>query len=213
MAEGSAKVNDARLLDTIVKLVEGLTDQLKNGINVLDVGCGSGHAINLMAKEYPNSKFAGYDFSKKAIAAAKTEARKLKLSNAKFIAKDVATLNESKKYDLITAFDAIHDQAKPTKVLKAIFKALRPEGVFLMVDIAASSNLHENLKHPLGPMLYSISTMHCMTVSLAYKGEGLGTMWGEQIARQKLNEAGFKSIDVKQVPGDIFNSYYMARKS
>lgn len=211
MSEDSSKVHDARLIDTILPLVSGLVNRLRKGISVLDVGCGSGHAINLMAKAFSSSNFTGYDFSKKGIAAAKDEARRLKLSNAKFMTRDVAMLNEPKKYDLITAFDAIHDQAKPTKVLKGISRALRKDGVFLMADVAASSNLQENLKHPLGPMLYSVSTMHCMTVSLAYKGEGLGTVWGEQLAREKLNQAGFTSIDVRQVPGDVFNSYYIAR--
>lgn len=212
MSEGSSKVQDARLVETILPLVDGLVDRLRKGISVLDIGCGAGHAINLMAEAFPSSRFVGYDFSKKAIAIAKTEAKHLKLQNARFAAKDVATLNEPKKYDLITAFDSIHDQAKPTKVLKAISKGLRPDGVFLLVDVAASSNLHENLQHPLGPLLYSISTMHCMTVSLAYGGEGLGTVWGEQLAKQKLNEAGFKSIEIRKVPGDILNSYYIARK-
>ncbi len=213
MSEGSSKVQDARLVDTILPLVDGLVERLQKGISVLDVGCGSGHAINLMAKAFPNSRFAGYDFSKKAIAAAKAEAKRMKLRNARFSAKDVATLNEPKKYDLITAFDSIHDQAKPTRVLKAISKGLRSDGVFLLIDVAASSNLHENLQHPLGPFLYSISTMHCMTVSLAYRGEGLGTVWGEQLAKEKLSEAGFKSVEIRRVPGDILNSYYIARKT
>ncbi len=213
MSEGSSKVQDARLIDTILPLVDGLVERLQKGISVLDLGCGSGHAINLMAKAFLNSRFVGYDFSKKAIVAAKAEAKRLKLDNAQFAAKDVATLNEPKKYDLITAFDSIHDQAKPTMVLKAISKSLRPGGVFLLVDVAASSNLHENLQHPLGPFLYSISTMHCMTVSLAYRGEGLGTVWGEQLAKQKLSDAGFKSMEIRKVPGDILNSYYIARKT
>ena len=213
MSEGSSKVQDARLVDTILPLVDGLVDRLREGISVLDVGCGSGHAINLMAKAFPNSKFIGYDFSKKAIAAAKAEAKRLQLQNARFAAKDVATLNEPKRYDLITAFDSIHDQAKPTKVLKAISKGVQPDGVFLLVDVAASSNLQENLQHPLGPFLYSVSTMHCMTVSLAYRGEGLGTVWGEQLAKQKLREAGFKSVEVRRVLGDILNNYYVARKT
>jgi hypothetical protein len=85
--------------------------------------------------------------------------------------------------------------------------------VFLMVDVGASSNLQENLQHPLGPFLYSVSTMHCMTVSLAYKGEGLGAVWGEQLAKQKLNEAGFKSVEIRRVLGDILNNYYIARKT
>jgi spermidine synthase len=91
---------------------------------------------------------------------------------------------------LITAFDTIHDQAQPTEVLKEIYNALRKGGVFLMQDIAASSFLHENINNTLAPTLYTFSTMHCMTVSLAYNDEGLGTVWGKQKAEQKLREAG-----------------------
>jgi hypothetical protein len=114
---------------------------------------------------------------------------------------------------LITAFDTKHDQAQPTKVLKEICNALRKGGVFLMQDIAASSHLHENMNNPLGPTLYTFSTMHCMTVSLAYNGEGLGTVWGKQKAEQKLRDAGFSPpIEVKQIEGDILNYYYIASK-
>jgi len=101
----------------------------------------------------------------------------------------------------------------PTQVLAAIAKALRPRGMFLMVDIAASSHLEENMDHPLAPFLYTISCNHCMTVSLAANGEGLGTMWGEQKARQMLSAAGFTQLEVMQVEGDIFNNYFIASKS
>jgi hypothetical protein len=82
-----------------------------------------------------------------------------------------------------------------------------------MVDVAASSHLHENVEHPLGPFLYTVSTMHCMTVSLEQGGDGLGTVWGEQKAKQMLSDAGFGGVEVKQVEGDILNNYYIARKS
>jgi hypothetical protein len=95
-------------------------------------------------------------------------------------------------------------------VLANIARSLRPGGVFLMVDVAASSNLEENMQHPLAPLMYAVSTTHCMTVSLALDGEGLGTMWGEQMARQKLADAGFNDVVVKSVPGDMMNSYYIA---
>lgn len=213
MSEESARVFDATLIDVTLPLVPRLVERLKAGIDVLDIGCGSGHAINLMAKAFPNSRFMGYDFSEEGTAAGRAEADVLGLSNARFEAKDVATLDEPGRYEFITAFDAIHDQAQPTKVLKAIADAVRPDGAFLMVDIAASSNLEENIEHPMGPALYMFSTMHCMTVSLALNGEGLGTVWGEQLASQKLADAGFTKVEVKQVPGDILNSYYIATKS
>lgn len=212
MAEESAQVFDATLIDVTLPLVPGLVDRLKSGIEVADISCGQGHAINLMAKAFSNSRFVGYDFSEGGISAGKAEAKQLGLTNARFEVKDVAALNETATYDLITVFDAIHDQAQPRKVLANISCALKPDGVFLCVDIQASSNLEENMQHPLAPMLYGVSTLHCMTVSLALNGEGLGTVWGEQKARELLTEAGFKRIDVEHVEGDIFNSYYVCRK-
>jgi SAM-dependent methyltransferase len=136
----------------------------------------------------------------------------MKLTNASFEVKDAAKLDVSNRFDLIAVFDAIHDQAQPAIVLEAIYNALKPGATFLCVDIAADSNLEGNLEHPLGPMLYTVSTMHCMTVSLAYGGVGLGTVWGEQKALEMLGEAGFKNIAVEHVEGDIFNNYYIAAK-
>jgi ubiquinone/menaquinone biosynthesis C-methylase UbiE len=212
MAEESAQVMDATLVDVTLPLVPGLVEKLKAGIDVADVGCGSGHAINLMAKAFRNSRFTGYDFSEEGIATGRREAAELGLTNAIFEVQDAATLDQREAFDLITVFDAIHDQAQPRKVLANISRALKPDGIFLCVDIQASSNLEENMEHPLAPMLYGVSTMHCMTVSLALNGEGLGTVWGEQKARELLTEAGFNKIDIEHVEGDIFNSYYICRK-
>ncbi len=212
MAEMSAQTFDATLIETTLPLVPGLVDQLKAGIDVADVGCGSGHAINLMAQAFPNSRFVGYDFSDEGIAAGRAEAEALGLSNAEFEVKDAATLDGARQFDLITAFDAVHDQAQPTQMLKGIADSLKPDGVFLCVDIAASSDVADNVEHPMGPFLYAISTMHCMTVSLALNGEGLGTVWGEQKARQMLADAGFTDVQVERVEGDVLNNYYIACK-
>ncbi|MDQ3852616.1 MAG: class I SAM-dependent methyltransferase, partial [Thermoproteota archaeon] len=137
----------------------GLGDRLRAGIDVLDVGCGQGHAINLLARNFPNSRFTGYDISKEGIGAAREEAKQIGLTNVKFEVRDIASINEHEKYDLITAFDVIHDQAQPAKVLKEIYNALRNKqeggeggaraGIFLMQDMAASSKLEENLENPL----------------------------------------------------------------
>jgi SAM-dependent methyltransferase len=213
MAEESTQVVDGSLLQVTLPLVPGLVERLQAGIDVADIGCGSGHALNLMAQAFPRSRFAGYDFSQEGIAAARAEASRLGLTNARFEVRDVSRLDAPDHYDFITAFDAIHDQARPAEVLKAIAKALRPEGVFLMLDIRASSLLEENMEHPLATFLYTISCNHCMTVSLAGDGAGLGTMWGEQVACQMLRDAGFTQLEVKHIEADIMNSYYIASKS
>jgi SAM-dependent methyltransferase len=212
MAEQSAEIHDAALFGSTLPLVDGIDERLAAGIDVCDVGCGQGHAINLMARAYPNSRFTGYDFSEDGIAAAREESAEFGVSNTTFEVKDAATLDGAKQFDFITVFDAIHDQAKPDVVLKGIVDALRPGGVFLCVDVAGSSNVEDNLDHPLAPMLYSVSTFHCMTVSLALDGAGLGTMWGEQKANEMFRDAGFTSVETKKIPEDIFNVYYVCRK-
>jgi 2-polyprenyl-3-methyl-5-hydroxy-6-metoxy-1,4-benzoquinol methylase len=212
MAEESGAILDASLISATLPLVSGLVERLQSGIDVLDVGCGSGHAINVMAREFPASRFTGMDFSEQAIAAARAEAEAMGLTNVEFKLQDVAMLDAPAQFDFITAFDCIHDQAQPRQVLKGIATELRPGGVFLMVDVRASSHVNENIEHPLGPMLYTISCMHCMTVSLAQGGEGLGAVWGEQQATQLLRDAGFTHVEIKHQPADILNSYYVCTK-
>jgi ubiquinone/menaquinone biosynthesis C-methylase UbiE len=213
MAESSGLRFDHLLLQAVVPLT-GMADALGRGIDVLDIGCGQGHAANLLARAFARSRFTGYDFSEAGIAAARAEAEALGCANVRFAARDVAALDETERYDLVTAFDVIHDQAKPQDVLRGVARALRPDGTFLMVDVRASSDLEDNIGHPLGPFLYGMSTMHCMTVSLALNGAGLGTAWGEQRALAMLREAGFASIEVHRLgPDDPLNNYYLARKA
>lgn len=212
MAENSAVVHDMALVDHILPLAPGSIERLEAGIDVCDIGCGSGHAINLMARAFPKSRFVGYDFSEEAIATGRREAQAWGLANVQFEVRDVTVLGVTERFDLITAFDAIHDQAHPAQVLAGISRALKPDGTFLMVDIKASSNLEDNKNSPMGPAFYTMSTMHCMTVSLALGGDGLGTVWGEQLARKMLTDAGFSQLLVTQVEHDFFNNYFIAKK-
>ena len=213
MAEESDQTTLKELINSILPLIPGNIAKLEEGISVMEVGCGSGRALNLAAKHFPKSNFVGYDLSEEGIKRAKSESQKSNLSNINFEIKDFITLQDSEKFDLILAFDAIHDQANPDTVLENISKALKPGGVFLMQDIAGSSHLHKNLNLPLAPFLYTVSCLHCMTVSLAQNGAGLGAMWGKEKAIQMLNNAGFSKVDVKELPHDPVNYYYIARKN
>jgi SAM-dependent methyltransferase len=194
------RIYDEQLLDGFIAPVTGLTDRLDAGIAVADIGCGSGHAVNLLASAYPASRFVGYDIATDAIAIATAEAEAMGLSNSRFEVLDVNRLPHRPALDLITAFDAVHDQVDPATVLKNVRKRLADDGVFLMVDFKFSSKLEENLDNPFAPLYYGISTMHCLTVSLAEGGAGLGTIWGIQTARRMLAEAGFSKIEVLDSP-------------
>jgi len=212
MAEDSGQTVVAVLLERILPLVPGLVEALKNGIDVMDVGCGSGRALNLMAQTFPNSRFVGYDLCDEAILTARARANAEGIANVTFEPRDLTTGDVHRRYDLITAFDAIHDQARPDRVLASVAQALKPDGVFLMQDIAASTHMHKNGDHPAGPLLYTISCLHCMPVSLAQNGAGLGAMWGQEKALEMLEAAGFGSVEIKRLPHDFQNSYFIATK-
>jgi 2-polyprenyl-3-methyl-5-hydroxy-6-metoxy-1,4-benzoquinol methylase len=200
----------------ILPLVPGLLDRLAAGIRVLDAGCGSGRILNHLAARFPKSRFSGLDLSQEAIAFARAESEEKGLKNTEFVARDLSDFDETApagQFDLVTTFDAVHDQARPLRLLKGIHKALRPDGVYLMQDIKASSHVYNNVSHPLGTFLYTASCLHCMTVSLAQGGEGLGAMWGEEKAREYLQRAGFRSVEVKTLAHDVQNNWYVARKS
>ena len=211
MAEESAQTVVAGLEHQILPLVPGLSVRLDSGIRALDVGCGRGRALVALAKRFPRSQFVGYDMSESAIADGRREASAAGLSNLTLEVKDAATIDEQGVFDAVFAFDAIHDQARPADVLRNIRRALASNGVFLMQDIAASSHVERNIDHPLGPFTYTISCMHCMSVSLAAGGAGLGAAWGRELALRMLTEAGFNDVRVEQLPHDVINYYYVAR--
>lgn len=214
MAEDSGQSVVPALETHILPLVPGLVDRLESGIHVLDVGCGRGRALNKLASLFPRSRFTGYDISGEAIRYANQEARALGNDNATFEVFDVGNLGHSDqpgRYDLITTFDAVHDQKAPLTVLRGIRKALADDGVYLAQDIKGSSHHHGDRDHPIGPLLYTISCMHCMTVSLAQDGEGLGAMWGKEKALEYFRAAGFRNIDVHELEHDFQNYWYVCR--
>jgi len=210
MAEESDGTTLAGFDQGLFNLVDGLEQRLEDGIDVLDIACGKGHAMLELARRYPNSRFLGVDFSEEAIRDAQIKAFAADLTNIDFEIHDVAQLDQTNKFDLVTAFDAIHDQRDPIAVLANIRRALKPDGTFLMQDIAGSSKVENNIGRPIAPLIYTISCMHCMTVSLEQGGLGLGAAWGEEMALSMLDDAGFKSVNTHTLEHDIMNTYFVA---
>lgn len=209
MAEESDLTVIAALDDAILPLVPGLEARLAAGIDVADVGCGMGRALLKLAARFPASRFTGYDLCPETVAAATAAAKAQGLANVDFEAVDATHLAGSARFDLIFTFDAVHDQAEPAIVLANIRRLLRPGGVYLMQDIGGASDVLGNMDNPLAPFTYTISCMHCMTVSLAQGGKGLGAAWGEELALQMLAEAGFGTVTTHRLPHDIQNIYYV----
>jgi ubiquinone/menaquinone biosynthesis C-methylase UbiE len=206
------------LVDTFLPSVDqgDVVRRMTAGIQVCDLGCAEGVALILMAQAFPRSRFVGLDISDEALDKARADAQDQGLTNITFLHRDAAALNTSSDlagtFDYVTAFDAIHDQTRPLAALRGVHALLKPGGVFSMVDIAAGSRLADNRDHPMGAFLYTVSLMHCMPVGLVDGGTGLGMMWGREKAVSLLQEAGFDTVAVSEIPQDAFNLHFCCRK-
>lgn len=215
MAEDSGQSVMSSLESHIVPLVPGLSDRLARGVRWLDLGCGRGMIITRLAELYPKSTFVGVDLSNEAVSWADDHARSKSLRNVEFAVRDLSDFDETAErdaFDVVSTFDAVHDQAQPLRMLRGIHRTLKPGGLYMMQDIKGSSFVRNNLNHPLGTLLYTVSCMHCMTVSLAQGGEGLGAMWGEEKTREYLAKAGFASVEKNELAHDLQNNWYVVRK-
>ncbi len=213
-AEATWATLDAELLSATLPLVPGLVESLRAGIDVADVACGYGHAVNVMAEAFPASRFVGWDPSVAALQTAQVEARRKQLGNVRFEQRDVAAMEERARFDFITSFSPVHDHPRPDLVFRGVATALRPEAIFLCAETGARRTLRHNLKAPSAPRLYACSCMYSVPVSLASSGLAVGAMWAEEEARHMLAEAGFSSVKVKRRRGDASpNCLYIARKT
>ena len=203
---------DALLADVYLPAAGDAHERLRaNGGRVADVGCGSGHAANLMAQALPQAEVVGFDAYAPGLAQARTEAERLSLTNVRFEAADVAAVATNGPFDLVTAFDVIHDLGDPAGALAAIRKALGDDGVFLLYDIGAPSDLDEQVALPWAPLMYGFSLAYCVQGSLADGGDALGNMWGRERTEAMLRDAGLHRIDVVDPPLDPINVLYVCR--
>ncbi len=188
--------------------VPGLTARLEAGARIADVGCGRGQSTVTMAKAFPKSTVLGIDYHGPSIERARALAKGL--SNVEFVQASADQLPRDKKYDLICSFDCIHDMVNPRGTLRAIREALADDGVYVWSEPNASEKPHER-RNPVGKVFSSISPLHCMTVSLAHNGEGLGTVIGEAGARELAKEAGFSKFEKLPIENP-FNQFFALRR-
>ena len=212
MAEDSDQTVVAQLFDLILPLAPELPGRLVEGIDVLDAGCGSGRALLAMAERFPNSRFTGYDLCADAIASASKAAKAAGVTNLRFEQRDLTGFDERESYDLVTTFDAVHDQKDPQGLLHGLYGSLRPGGVYLMQDIGGSAHLEKNLDFPMAAFLYTASCMHCMPVSIGQGGAGLGTMWGWETAEAMRKQSGFGQPERHTFAHDPLNVWFVSRK-
>jgi hypothetical protein len=170
--ELTARRQRASVVDEILPLAPGLVPRLTAGIDVLDVG-GAGPVRVLLRRAFPGSRIAS--------------------------APPGALAGEA-DIDLVTALDHRHGQPPPVELLPAICGRLRPRGVVLFSDAAGASDLADNVDHPLGPFLYTVSMFRP------------GARLGEAQARRRIAAAGLQDVRLHRLEGDLDHVYYLATK-
>ncbi|KAJ3337130.1 hypothetical protein HDU93_001556 [Gonapodya sp. JEL0774] len=217
LPRGMARTHEGTMKSVLVRkwlpAIPGLVEKLKRGIKVLDVGCGAAAGIIAMAEAFPNSTFKGVDLDSFSISQAQNKIRQAGLEgkNCSAEVRSVYDLVERDAYDVVFTFDVIHDLPDPLRGLKEILAAVKPDGVFIMMEPRCSDNLEENLNMG-GTFLYSVSTMHCMTQSLGNHGAGLGAAWGPSKMKKYCMDAGASSFVEYPVPNPG-NAFYGVTKS
>ena len=205
--------NQNFLLPVVLPAIAELTESLRRGIRVADIGCGSGGLSLLLAQEFPESHFVGYDISHFALERAKQRLDDLGLKNVAFHDPRVTPISSEEKFDLICTFDCIHDMTRPTEMMKTIRQSLNDDGVWLLVDIKAHDSLELNVsKNPMASLLYGISVLSCMSSAMSEPdGEGLGTLGlpGSK-AEAMAREAGFSFFQRLDVDHSV-NAFYEIR--
>jgi 2-polyprenyl-3-methyl-5-hydroxy-6-metoxy-1,4-benzoquinol methylase len=204
---------DDGYVDELLDLMPGMRTRLHRGAVVLDAGCGDGALLVHLARLFPRSKFRGYDLSRAAIGRACDQLEESGVENLDFVLGDVKDLDEPDTYDLVLAFESLHELAFPGAVLRNVAASLKDDGVFLMQEAAASSHLTRNVDHPFAPMLYALSCMHSVPVaSCDPRGQALGRMWGQERAAQMLAETGFGNTRFETMASDPFRYYAVSEK-
>lgn len=212
LSASKQEVIDDDYVEAMLELIPGADLRLAAGATVLDVGCGDGAVLTILAKKFPRSAFRGYDLSAEAVYRANERIAEADLQNVEVTMTDVASLDEMRAFDLIIAMESIHELAYPRLALQNIANALKRDGVFLMQEVAASSHLTRNEENPYAPMLYAISLLHSVPVALAQDGDALGRMWGEERARQMLKETGFTRTNFESIAADPMRYFCVATK-
>lgn len=177
-----------------IAMVPNLPEKLNDGAAVADIGCGCGQSSVILAKAYPKSVVLGIDNDPSSIERAQELSLQARAENAHFVcATPESVALGGQKFDVVCSLDCIHDMVDPISVLKAIRTMMADDGVYLWGEPNASDDPLEN-RNPVGKCFSSVSPLHCLTVSLAHNGAGLGTTIGERGARRLAEEVGFSNF-------------------
>jgi 2-polyprenyl-3-methyl-5-hydroxy-6-metoxy-1,4-benzoquinol methylase len=200
---------NAHLVAEWLPALEGVVEKLERGARVADVGCGHGASTILMARAFPNSTFAGFDYHEGSIATARRRAEDADISDRVRFDTASAAAYHGTGYDLVTMFDCLHDMGDPIGAARHVRQTLKPDGTWMIVEPRAGDRVEDNL-NPVGRAYYAYSTLLCTPASLSQPvGLALGAQAGEASIRHVVEEGGFTTF--RRVAETPFNLVFEAR--
>ncbi len=181
---------------------------LRAGGRVADVGCGMGWSSIGIARAYPQARVDGFDVDEPSVEQARRHAEEAGVADrVRFTTVDAAAAGEPGSYDLVTAFECVHDLADPVAVLAAMHRMVRPGGTVLVVD----EKVAERFTAPgdvIERLMYGYSVTCCLPDGLSTRpSAGTGTVMRPATLERYAREAGFAGIDVLPVEHDVFRFY------
>jgi 2-polyprenyl-3-methyl-5-hydroxy-6-metoxy-1,4-benzoquinol methylase len=199
----------ANLVSQWIPALKGVEDQLRQGAQVADVGCGHGASTLLMAQAYPASRFVGFDYHGPSIERARERAKQAGVDAR--VSFEVASAKNfgGQGYDMVTVFDCLHDMGDPVGAAQHVRESLKPDGTWMIVEPFANDRLEDNL-NPVGRVFYSASTFICTPASRSQEvGLCLGAQAGEARLREVVTRGGFSQF--RRASETPFNLVYEAR--
>jgi SAM-dependent methyltransferase len=200
----------AHLVEQWIPALDGVRAKLQRGAKVADIGCGHGVSTLLMAEAFPASEFHGFDYHEPSIVRARELAKESGARDS--LSFEVAAAKDfpGEDYDLVCAFDCLHDMGDPVGAAAHVLQALAPDGTFMLVEPFANDALADNL-NPVGRVFYGASTVVCTPASLSQEvGLALGAQAGEGRLTEVLHDAGFERV--RRATETPFNIVLEARR-
>jgi 2-polyprenyl-3-methyl-5-hydroxy-6-metoxy-1,4-benzoquinol methylase len=204
------------LVDEILPAVPGVDAALSAGGRVADIGCGYGWSSIGMATRWPEAWVDGFDLDLPSVQQARRHAADAGVAQRVTVrTNDVRALLDDPNgdfrlegaYDLVTAFECVHDLPDPVSVLAAMRRMTRPGGAVLVMDEAVD----EEFTAPgsdVDRLMYGFSLLCCLPDGRAHQPSvGTGTVMRPALLREYARSAGFTDVEVLPLDVGFFRFY------